>query len=82
MAKETKRTTTRTTTTTDESAAPARTSSSRRGVTKTRSTTVPSEDLIRMRAYEIFLRRNGGPGDQDGDWHQAARELEAELNGR
>jgi len=32
-------------------------------------------NLIRCRAYEIFLGRNGGPGDAVSDWVQAEREL-------
>lgn len=32
-------------------------------------------DRIRIRAYEIFLARNGGPGDPTADWCQAEREL-------
>ncbi len=35
----------------------------------------PTEEQIRSRAYEIFLRRNGGPGDAHSDWLQAEREL-------
>jgi hypothetical protein len=40
----------------------------------------PTQDQLRMRAYEIFLRRNGGPGDAHDDWTQAERELFDELN--
>lgn len=40
---------------------------------------MPSEQQIRERAYEIFLRRNGGPGDAHADWVQAERELREEL---
>jgi hypothetical protein len=32
-------------------------------------------NLIRRRAYEIFLARNGGPGDHVSDWIQAEQEL-------
>jgi hypothetical protein len=34
-------------------------------------------DRIRLRAYEIFKARNGGPGDASADWAQAERELQA-----
>lgn len=34
--------------------------------------------LIRRRAYEIFLARNGGPGDHVSDWIQAEQELHRE----
>ncbi len=40
----------------------------------------PTPEQIRARAYEIFLRRNGGPGDAHDDWLQAERELYNELN--
>lgn len=32
-------------------------------------------DLIRRRAYEIYRKRNGGPGNPVSDWAQAEREL-------
>ena len=35
----------------------------------------PSEDAIRVRAYEIFLRREGGPGNALEDWLAAERAL-------
>ena len=38
--------------------------------------TTITEDQIRARAYEIYLERNGEPGDPVEDWLQA----EAELN--
>lgn len=34
-----------------------------------------SEEQIRRRAYEIFQRRGGQPGDPTGDWLEAEREL-------
>ncbi len=37
----------------------------------------PTEEQIRARAYEIYLRRNGGPGDAHSDWLQAEGELHA-----
>jgi hypothetical protein len=33
--------------------------------------------LIRLRAYEIYCGRNGGPGNPLSDWIQAERELQA-----
>jgi len=39
----------------------------------------PGEEQIRRRAYEIYLRRGGGPGDPLEDWLQAERELREEL---
>ncbi|MCC6678916.1 MAG: DUF2934 domain-containing protein [Phycisphaerales bacterium] len=38
-------------------------------------------DAIRCRAYEIYLGRNGGPGDHVSDWIQAERELRTNCNG-
>ncbi len=35
----------------------------------------PSEDQIRIRAYEIYIARNGGPGNEIEDWLQAEKEL-------
>lgn len=32
-------------------------------------------DLIRCRAYELFLARNGASGDHVSDWLQAEQEL-------
>jgi hypothetical protein len=36
-----------------------------------------TEDQIRARAYEIYLERNGEPGDPAADWLQAEAELNA-----
>lgn len=35
----------------------------------------PTAEQIRDRAYEIYLSRNGGPGDELQDWLDAEREL-------
>jgi Protein of unknown function (DUF2934) len=35
----------------------------------------PNDDEIRMRAYEIYLARNGGAGSPEEDWAQAEEEL-------
>jgi len=35
----------------------------------------PSDEQIRARAYDIFLRRGGRPGDPVDDWFSAEREL-------
>ncbi len=37
----------------------------------------PTEDEIRQRAYEIYLGRNGAPGNAEVDWLQAEVELRA-----
>ena len=36
-----------------------------------------TEDEIRQRAYEIYLARVGGPGDELDDWLKAESELKA-----
>ena len=36
----------------------------------------PSHEEIRSRAYEIYLERDGLPGDELDDWHRAERELQ------
>jgi hypothetical protein len=41
----------------------------------------PTEEEIRMRAYMIYLSRNGAPGDPVADWLQAERELNALMRG-
>jgi hypothetical protein len=40
-----------------------------------RAPTVVTEQQIRERAYQIYLARNGRPGDPAADWAQAEREL-------
>jgi len=37
----------------------------------------PTEDEIRRRAHEIYLSRNGAPGNAEVDWLQAECELRA-----
>jgi hypothetical protein len=37
-------------------------------------------DRIRIRAYEISMARNGGPGDATADWCQAERELNGKAD--
>jgi osmotically-inducible protein OsmY len=37
------------------------------------------EHRVRRRAYEIFQKRNGGPGDAESDWYQAEAELQQEA---
>jgi len=38
----------------------------------------PTEDEIRVRAYDIYCRRGGGEGTSERDWQQAEQELRAE----
>ena len=35
------------------------------------------EDGVRLRAYELYLKRGGNPGDDVSDWLQAEREFMA-----
>ena len=37
--------------------------------------TAPTLEQIQVRAYEIYLERQGAPGNQIEDWLQAEREL-------
>jgi hypothetical protein len=37
------------------------------------------EEVIRARAYEIFLARNGAPGNPESDWRQAEEELRGRM---
>ena len=36
-----------------------------------------TENDVRLRAFEIYLKRGPNPGDEIGDWLQAERELKA-----
>ena len=38
----------------------------------------PTAEQIRQRAYEIYVSRNGAPGDEVQDWLQAEHELSPE----
>ena len=40
----------------------------------------PSQEEIRARAYELFLARNGQPGDPVADWLRAEAELRRERS--
>lgn len=40
----------------------------------------PTEDDIRRRAYEIYLSRDGAPGNAELDWLQAETELRDRRN--
>lgn len=37
--------------------------------------TAPTREAIQLRAYEIYLERNGAPGDPLEDWIRAENEL-------
>ena len=40
----------------------------------------PAREEIALRAYHIFLRRKGAPGDPNADWLLAEHELLAESS--
>jgi len=42
-----------------------------------RTTAEPTPDMIRARAYEIYLERGAAPGNEVEDWVQAERDLRA-----
>jgi hypothetical protein len=39
----------------------------------------PTHDEIALRAYHIYLQRNGAPGNPLDDWKRAEQELVAEV---
>lgn len=47
---------------------------------KAKTVQVSVEDLIRLRAYEIYLRRGATPGNQHEDWKMAEREVREHFN--
>lgn len=46
--------------------------------TKTQTTTI-GEDRIRVRAYELYQKRSGAPGDAESDWYRAEAELKGDA---
>ena len=46
----------------------------------TKNVKKPTHEQISKRAYEIFLKRKGKPGNAKEDWAKAEKELIAELN--
>ncbi len=48
-------------------------------VTKANSLQVSIEDIIRLRAYEIYLQRGATPGNPHEDWDVAEREVRAHF---
>lgn len=43
---------------------------------------VPTHDEIALRAYHIYVQRNGAPGTPFEDWKQAEQELLAEASAK
>jgi len=39
----------------------------------------PNDEQVRARAYEIYLARNGAPGNPESDWRQAEEELRGRM---
>jgi len=54
-----------------KASSPAKTKTSRAAKAK------PSSEEIALRAYHIYLERNGAPGDPHADWLRAEAELTA-----
>ncbi|MGA9567183.1 MAG: DUF2934 domain-containing protein [Candidatus Korobacteraceae bacterium] len=46
--------------------------------TKELTLEMPAEDKIRIRAYELYLQRQGQGGSPEQDWFQAAAEIYGE----
>jgi Protein of unknown function (DUF2934) len=42
--------------------------------------TQPTQEAIALRAYHIYLERNGAPGNPMEDWVRAERELAEQSN--
>lgn len=45
-----------------------------------RANPMPSDEAIRLRAYELFCSRGGEPGHEVDDWLQAEQELRHGLH--
>ena len=43
---------------------------------------VVGEEQIRRRAYELYEKRQGNPGDAEGDWYRAEAELREDTGQR
>lgn len=50
-----------------------------RAKAKAKSLQISMEEVIRLRAYEIYLQRGGTPGNPHEDWNVAEREVRAHL---
>jgi hypothetical protein len=61
-------------------AVPLASAADRRAVMPARTAIDPTHDQIAERAYHIYLRRHGWPGNPDHDWLQAIAELRAERS--
>jgi Protein of unknown function (DUF2934) len=60
-------------------ASPAKPKSRKPRVAKPQSAPVqPTQEQIQLRAYQIFLERNGAPGNPFEDWTRAEGELLAQ----
>lgn len=60
-------------------AAKARAKTAVKAKTKAKSLQVNIDDIIRLRAYEIYLQRGGTPGNPHEDWQVAEREVRAHF---
>jgi Protein of unknown function (DUF2934) len=55
------------------------TSGAQEQAVKTSTGTSLHLEEIRIRAYEIYVERDGQPGDELSDWLQAEREIESKA---
>ena len=76
-AKRAKAPTTTTATSTPKTAPRAVKTAAPRTARRPKTAAGPSYEAIAARAYEIYLGRNGAPGDPNADWLQAEQELAA-----
>ena len=60
-------------------AQPSRAKPKAKPVTKAKSLQVSIEDIIRLRAYEIYVERGATPGNPHEDWDVAEREVRAHF---
>jgi hypothetical protein len=60
-------------------ATPAKSKSRKPRAAKTQPASAqPTQEQIQIRAYQIYLERNGAPGNPFEDWTRAERELLAQ----
>ena len=58
---------------------PDLTSAKQEELVQTSALSSARQQEIRIRAYEIYIARNGQPGDELSDWLQAEREIESQV---
>ncbi len=56
-----------------------RVGSARPAAAQARAAKAIGEERVRVRAYELYEKRGGGPGDAESDWYRAEAELRNET---